>query len=194
MDYKELNKRNTDILIEKCLSDNTRHTRLKNNRYSIQIGMFEKYIDKNKPLLDIGIRDGAFLSLLKDRGYTDLYGVDIYERTIEITKSNGIECEVADVHEMSLNRKFDTVMMSHVLEHCPDPVRVLDNVYNHMNDDGILFIEVPIEEGDPKPTEKDAHYYTFNSFEDFCEVLGSKWAVLEKVVTEKRIKVVLRRL
>ncbi len=194
MDYVTLNKKNTDILIEKCLGDKTRHSRLEENRYSIQISMFEQYVDKEAAFLDIGIRDGAFLSLLRRKGFTNLYGVDLYERSVDEAKNIGIDCEVADVHNMSLGRKFDIVMMSHVLEHCPKPNKVLDNVHNHMNDNGILFIEVPIEQGIPKPTEKDAHYYNFNSFDDFVDILEDKWHVLKKFVSSKRIKVVLRRL
>lgn len=194
MDYVELNKKNTDILIEKCINDKTRYGRLEKNRYSIQLSMFEKYVDKTKPLLDIGIRDGAFIDFLRRNGFTNLYGVDIYERSVEVARANNIDCEVVDVHYMSLNRRFDTVVMSHVLEHCPDPEKVLDNVYNHMNDDGVLFIEVPVEKGDPKPTEKDAHYFNFHSLTDLLVVLGSRWELLEKFTSEKRIKVVLRRL
>lgn len=191
-DYITLNKKNTELLIN--ISDNDRLAKLKNHRYSIQLDMMSDYIDKNKPLLDIGIRDGAFLEWLKELGFSNLYGVDIYERTIEITRAKGIGCEVADVQYLDLGRKFDVIMMSHVLEHCPDPDIVLKNVYNHLNENGILFIEVPIEQGPPKPTEKDAHYFNFNSFNDMLNLLGDKWSILEKFVSKKRIKVVLRRL
>lgn len=191
-DYITLNKKNTELLIN--ISDADRLNILKKNRYSMQLDMISDYIDKDKPLLDIGIRDGAFLEWLKELGFSDLYGVDVYERTIEITKAKGIDCEVADVQCLDLGRRFDVIVMSHVLEHCPNPDIVLENVYNHLNENGILFIEVPIEQGKPRPTEKDAHYFNFNSFNDMLNLLGNKWSILEKFISKKRIKVVLRRL
>lgn len=191
LDYIELNKKNTEILINESTPDKSR--KLEKNRYSIQLDMLLPYIDKGEPLLDIGIRDGAFLELLKTRGFTNLYGVDIYERTIEITKSKGISCEVADVHIMKLNRKFSTVVMSHVLEHCPDPAKVLGNVYDHMEEGGVLFIEVPIEYGDPRPTEKDAHYYNFDSIDKLLSFFDNRWEVLEQITVGTRLKIVVKK-
>lgn len=192
MDYIELNKKNTDFLINKTTPK--RESILIKNRYSIQLDMMSKYIKKTDNILDIGIRDGAFLNYLKQLGYKNLYGVDIYERTIEITKEKGIDCEVGNAQTLNLNRKFDVVVMSHVLEHCPDPSEVLKNVYNHLKKEGILFIEVPIEKGSPKPTVKDAHYFNFHSFEDLANMIKNDWIVIKKKVTPKIIKTVLRRI
>lgn len=192
-DYISLNKKNTELLIKKGVNDPARYDRLKENRYSIQVEMFSKYINKNAAILDIGIREGAFIEFLKEKGFNNLYGIDIYEKSIELAKEKGINCEVANAQEFSLAKQFDLIVMSHVLEHCPDPASVLDCVYTHLNIDGILFIEVPIEKGEPRPTEKDAHYFNFNSFDDMINLLGSRWDILEKFVSKKRIKVVLRR-
>jgi 2-polyprenyl-3-methyl-5-hydroxy-6-metoxy-1,4-benzoquinol methylase len=192
MDYIELNKKNTKLLIDQ--TDEKVLVKLKKNRYDIQLNMFGLYMSKDEPVLDIGVRDGAFLQILKDMGCTDLYGIDIFEESIELLKQRGIDGCVADAQEFKLDKLFDTVIMSHVLEHCPEPKKVLDNVYNHTRDHAIIFIEVPIEEGDPKPTEKDAHYFNFHSFDDMLKLLGKDWEVLEKFVSEKRIKVVARRI
>jgi 2-polyprenyl-3-methyl-5-hydroxy-6-metoxy-1,4-benzoquinol methylase len=192
MDYIELNKKNTDYLIKK--TNSKRVDLLIKNRYSIQVSMLSKYIDKNKFVLDIGIRDGAFLKYLKDLGYINLYGVDIYERSIEEANKKGINCEVANAQTLNLNKKFDVVVMSHVLEHCPDPKKVLDNIYNHLNENGILFIEVPIEKGPPKPTEKDAHYFNFENYDVLLNLIEDRWKVLNKKITPKRMKVVLRKI
>jgi len=194
LDYIELNKKNTESLIKRGIKNPGRYDILKKNRYSIQIEMFSKYIDKNAAILDIGIREGAFLEFLKEKGFNNLYGIDIYEKSIKLAKEKGIKCEIANAQEFSLEKRFDLIVMSHVLEHCPNPASVLNCVYTHLNANGILFIEVPIEMGDPRPTEKDAHYFNFHSFDDMLNLLKNKWAVLEKFVSKKRIKTVLRRL
>lgn len=191
-DYIKLNKKNTELLISK--TDDKRIAKLEKNRYAIQLDMLSKYINKDSFILDIGIRDGAFLTYLKKNGFNNLYGVDIYERSVEIAKDNGFSCEVMDAQNLNLDMVFDVVVMSHVLEHCPKPSIVLGNVYRCLRQGGILFIEVPIESGPPKPTEKDAHYFNFNSFEDLRVLIEGRFVILEKFVSNVRIKVVLKKI
>ncbi len=190
-DYISLNKKNTERLINS--TDEKKHNRLVKYRYTIQMNMFSRFVDKDASVLDIGIRDGAFLEFMREHGYNNLYGIDIYERSVEIAKVKNIACEVMDVHNMNLDKMFDLIVMSHVLEHCPHPDQVLDSVYYHTNERGILFIEVPIEPGEPKPTEKDAHYFNFHSLESLLDMVENKWQLLEQFHSPKRVKVVLRR-
>lgn len=191
MDYIKLNKRNTKLLIDK--TNKPRAQKLINNRYSIQYEMFKPHVSKSGQVLDIGVRDGVFLDWLRSMGFINLYGIDIFEESIELLKKKGIEGHIDNAQEFEIDKKFDFVMMSHVLEHCPEPGKVLDRVYEHTNKIAIIFIEVPIEQGDPKPTEKDAHYFNFHSFDDMLKILGEKWEVLDKFVSKKRIKLVARR-
>jgi SAM-dependent methyltransferase len=62
------------------------------------------------------------------RGYT---GADIYNGTLDTF------CE-----ERS-ESKFDLVILNHVLEHFLDPTKQLKRIHRLMNDDGLLFVEVP---------------------------------------------------
>jgi len=45
--------------------------------------------------------------------------------------------------EFETNEKFDTIIMSHVLEHIEKPVDVLKLVYNWLADDGVFLLSVP---------------------------------------------------
>ena len=147
-------------------------------------------------MLDIGIRDGAFLEVLRAKGFVDLYGIDIYEKSVKLGKEKGFNCVVADAHYFKLNKKFGTIVMSHSLEHCPYPNKVIERVYEHLLDDGILFIEVPREEGCPKPTVKDAHYYNFNNMESLLNLFDDGWEILENLIQGKnncRLKIVVKK-
>lgn len=192
-DYIELNKKNTEFLLKKGIANPGRYERLNKNRYSIQLSMLSEYVTKDLSFLDIGIREGAFIEFLKEKGFTDLYGIDIYEKSVELARNKGIECEVADAQYFCLDRKFDVIVMSHVLEHCPEPGKVIYCVSQHLNENGIVFIEVPVEQGSPVPTEKDAHYYNFHSLADLLLFFEEGWELLEKFESKKRLKVVVRR-
>lgn len=45
--------------------------------------------------------------------------------------------------DFKTDRKFDTIIMGHVLEHVEDPVEILKNAKNWLKDDGIIFAAVP---------------------------------------------------
>ena len=194
IDYIELNKKNTEYLIS--ISNEKRNKILKQNRYLPQLSIFGKYVNKKLPVLDIGIRDGAFLEVLRNEGFIDLCGIDIYEKSVELGNKKGFDCVVADAHYFNLNKKFGTIVMSHSLEHCPYPDKVIERVYEHLLDNGILFIEVPREEGDPKPTVKDAHYYNFNDMDSLLDLFDDRWEILKKLIQGKndcRLKIVIRK-
>ena len=45
--------------------------------------------------------------------------------------------------EFEIDIKFDTIIMSHVLEHIEDPVLVLKRIYNWLADNGVFLVSVP---------------------------------------------------
>jgi len=190
-DYIELNLKNTKLLIAN--STPARYKQLCKSRYSVQLDMFEKYVDKNTPLLDIGIREGFFLEFLREQGFTDLYGIDIFEDGVKLAVDKGFNCEVGDAHKFNLNKKFDVVVISHVLEHCPDPAEVIERIHEHLNTNGVLFVETPKELGEPVPSKKDAHYYNFNSMDDLLYFFDAKWIILEHIVVGTRLRIVLKK-
>lgn len=76
--------------------------------------------DKELNVLDIGCGLGQFLNDLKAKGFTNLTGVDINNESIEACKRKGLNVEkITDIRDYALqaNKKFDRIIMSHVLEH-----------------------------------------------------------------------------
>lgn len=53
------------------------------------------------------------------------------------------KCESGFVEEDMPIKKFDVIIMSHILEHVKNPERVLSDLKNNLSEKGILFIEVP---------------------------------------------------
>ncbi|MBK8521168.1 MAG: class I SAM-dependent methyltransferase [Chitinophagaceae bacterium] len=45
--------------------------------------------------------------------------------------------------EFETSRKYDTIIMSHVLEHIENPALVLKKIYNWLADDGVFLVSVP---------------------------------------------------
>ncbi len=66
--------------------------------------------------------------------------------------------EMYDLHTLDLGEKdFDFVMINQTLEHVYDPILCLANIYEHMSQDGILYINVPVTS---IPHTTPFHHYT----------------------------------
>lgn len=196
MNYIEVNIKNTKELMKDI--GEKRYYQLRVNRYIPIIEMVSKYITEDSAILDIGIREGAFLKVLRDFGYTNLYGIDIYKEGVEQANKDGFACIVADVQKPNFwpGRKWRLITMSHVLEHCPNVKGVIENIYNHLYGGGILFIEVPKEKKEKKYPTKFAHYYNFTSLIELASFFeDSKWDILDSGKNEsgKRLKIVVRK-
>lgn len=101
--------------------------------------------------LDIGMGKGQILKWLSEKGKKctgtgiemESYGVEIEN----LRKQYGIESVECSVENMPFpDKSFDAVIMSHVLEHCPNIGDALSEVRRVLKDNGWLFIFVPPDE------------------------------------------------
>jgi ubiquinone/menaquinone biosynthesis C-methylase UbiE len=96
-------------------------------------------------LLDLGCGDGTKLIEFAERGY-EVWGVDVSGDGIELCRKvmpsgNFIE---SDLESIDLpNAHFDYIRIDNVLEHLPDPRRVITECYRMLKKRGKLFIYVP---------------------------------------------------
>ena len=193
--YIKKNLENTKQLMNNINKE--RYKQLKVNRYKPIIEMIEPFIDVNKPLLDIGIREGAFLDVLKEYGFKKLYGTDIYKDGVESGNKKGHTCFISNAMKLDLDMKFNTITISHVIEHCPDINKVLDNIYNHLEENGILYVEVPKEKKNTDEENiKHGHYFNFTNLKELESFfINDKWNILDKGhnTSGKRLKIVVRK-
>lgn len=103
---------------------------------------------KNISILDIGCGYGQTLRALRDLSYTKLEGIDLDENAIEYCKKNELEVSKSSLEDYLLKnkKKYDILIMSHVLEHI-DKSKIVDILgkirRNLLNKDGELWIMVP---------------------------------------------------
>jgi len=104
-----------------------------------------KFIDdhfslKNKNVLEIGANTGKLLNHLKK-----LYSCQTYFDELNFEAVNILENIQGHKSKKALgkNKKFDVIIMRHVLEHIVDPIQYLLKIQKDLSDDGVIFIEVP---------------------------------------------------
>ena len=94
-------------------------------------------------VLDIGCGNGEYLEQ-----YTGPHlGIDALESNIKICNSKGIEAIKSDANLFIMEETFDTVLMSHVLEHLEKPEIVISNACHSVKKGGHLIIILPCFEG-----------------------------------------------
>jgi SAM-dependent methyltransferase len=100
-----------------------------------------------KNILDIGSGSGLNLAYFKlkfpDSNY---YAIEPSDAAASILHNNGISLISRDVDDdwhKNVQRKFDLIIMRHVLEHFSDPVAALAKIESTLSDSGIIYIAVP---------------------------------------------------
>ena len=99
------------------------------------------------PFLDRRLAEGELLHQRLNAVAGTLYGVDIDERGLEVLRSRGFDNlfhgDIEDLRRLPIDRKFDVVLASEVLEHLANPGRFLSAVHEYVSADGRLILSVP---------------------------------------------------
>lgn len=96
-------------------------------------------------ILDVGCGSGKLLLQYYKLGFKNLLGVDPFvDKDKEF--ENGIKILKQDIFGVSRDSKFDFIIMSHTLEHMMDQEKVLTRATELLNDDGCIFIRIPISD------------------------------------------------
>jgi 2-polyprenyl-3-methyl-5-hydroxy-6-metoxy-1,4-benzoquinol methylase len=115
----------------------------------------QKIIDNYLPekrdisILDLGCGNGRLLYNLKQKGYTNLRGVDTSQEQIDAAHKMGVKetcCRpISDFLKDIQDASLDVVFLISVLEHMekPEVLSLLDKITALLKPDGLLIIHVP---------------------------------------------------
>jgi hypothetical protein len=104
------------------------------------VNFVEEYSSLNSgSVLDIACNDGTQLDYFKNSGWAT-YGIDPSENLFEdSSKNHNIICDYFDAKHF--NKKFDVITAQNVFAHNENAKEFLDNCYELMHDDSLLFIQ-----------------------------------------------------
>lgn len=103
-------------------------------------------IHKSDFILDVGCSYGVLLSILKEQGFHNLYGLDEDKSAVSYLEKKGYPMRCASIFEEGLpefEHKFDVIVLRAILEHLYDPKRAIQNVERWLKPGGTLMLVVP---------------------------------------------------
>jgi len=116
-------------------------------RIDITVQELERFCpDKESAIIDIGCANGGILKNLKEKGYTNLTGFDPSKKCVDDVKNSGINCVHGTIFNAATllgERKFDFVVLSHVMEHIYDLNKAFIICSGLLKRNGQLYVEVP---------------------------------------------------
>ena len=96
--------------------------------------------NKNPKLLDIGCGMGLFLWKAKKIGF-DVEGIELSSFAADFVRSKDITVNDKSIYEERLpENHYDAIALKEVIEHLPDPMLALENVYSALKPGGVLFM------------------------------------------------------
>ncbi len=134
-----------------------------------------------KNMLELGSGEGFVLEMFEKHGF-DVHGIEPSKENIQIInkKIKKGKCEIEFAENITKqDKKFDVIIMSHVLEHLINHSEVLQNLKKVLSKNGILFLEIPNCENKETlehsiKTQPHLHHFTKLSLEKLMNKLGYK--------------------
>lgn len=146
--------------------------------------IFEKIqMDRPMKVLEIGSSNGGTLQVFQDLGH-QVQGCELDPTCCRFANQQGIPT-VQDFEEIPPG-PYDLILMSHVLEHLPDPVKQLRWLRDRLHSKGSIYIEVP-GASDPARFRRSvqlAHlwYFEGKTLSELCERAQLQCLRLNEVV------------
>ena len=110
-------------------------------------------------IADVGAGRGGLLDAFRRHGFEDLAGIDPSAGCVATMRSRGFAAGVGTLEDDAWPtdpRRFDLIVLSHVVEHVFDVSGAFARVVRRVRDDGLIYVEVP-----------DASRYTTDGYPPF---------------------------
>lgn len=103
-----------------------------------------EYLEKTESVLDIGAGMGWSLQYLQiNHPNIQYFAIESSKHCLQSLKQLGVEILANDVYQSWGEKKFDFIIMRHVLEHFLSPMAVLEKVHRSLTEKGIVYLAAP---------------------------------------------------
>lgn len=133
----------------------------------------KNYIDplnlpKDAYILDVACGPGYFLDIMKERGYTNVYGINLSAEDLNTCADKGHKVKQYDMSFLPqkdgfIDESVDLIFCRQALEHSPYPLFTLMEFNRLLKQPGYMYIETPAAETERKHEFFINHYSVFGT-------------------------------
>lgn len=133
---------------------NVQNRLINRNNYTYQsiLKLIDRFFKEQGSVLDIGCGVGLIDFYLAKKGYK-VTAIDISSRAIDLAKESAInlglknvDFHVRNVENELVEKKYDFIICSEVIEHVLDPTALLSKIFSISTDNTVIIISAPISQ------------------------------------------------
>jgi len=134
-------------------------------------------------ILDAGCGGGLLISLLREKGFRDVFGIDLSEMMVSLCQERGIiDVSHQDCLETTFSKDmFDIIIAADVLEHLEDDSVALKEWKRILKKNGRLIITVPAFKSLWSSHDEICHHYRRYSKSNLIQVLNSAGFSVDRI-------------
>ena len=135
---------------------------------------------EKKTILDFGAGHCLFFDMLIKNNIknVDYNAVEADEELIRLMGKNGIRIK-NNINEYGM-KKFDMIILFHILEHLLNPIDLINELSNYLNQGGYIFIEIPNQDNVwKKNLEPHVLFFNISSLTKLLELSGFQIIVID---------------
>jgi SAM-dependent methyltransferase len=113
-------------------------------RNKLLLLVFEKYVNREDSIVEIGAGTANVARYLKENGYNNISIGDVHLKALEYGGKYGVKHRYQfDIIKAPFSKHFDVVGMFDVLEHTDDDLAIAKSVYRMLKKGGKVILTVP---------------------------------------------------
>ena len=118
------------------------------SKYEGMLAEITGLADSDSKIIEIGCSEGYILHRLRERGFSNLTGVEPGPQAQKAKNELGLDI-IQGYYTGSLfpSESVDSFILMHVFEHFNNPVAILKNMRHQLSPQGLIFIEIPNFDG-----------------------------------------------
>ncbi|OGW33580.1 MAG: hypothetical protein A2X59_07800 [Nitrospirae bacterium GWC2_42_7] len=138
---------------------------------------------KSSEILEVGCSGGPMMEILRDDGFTNITGIDINEKAVDICRKKGLnDVMLASGEDTGLeDQHFDVIIASDVIEHIQQETMALTEWKRILKKSGKLFIFVPAFNFLWSAHDTANIHYRRYSKKSLAEILQSSGFIIERI-------------